>query len=87
MWRVNRWALLSDCEFLLDAAAVGTGYVDAGYADVGGDGLAGLDGEAGDGQASCIDDADISSAVQRRRDVEAVRTDGEEQVALAEVVA
>ena len=69
---------LSYCELLLDATAVGTNYVDSGYGDIGVDGLARLDGEVGDGQATGIDDADVSSMVQGRRDVEAMRMNGEE---------
>ena len=85
--RGNRWALLSYCELLLDATAVGTNHIDTCYTDVGADGLARLDGEVGDGQATGIDDADVGSMVQGRRDVEAMRMNGEEQVALTEVVA
>ncbi len=84
---VNRWVQLSYCELLLDAASVSADYVDTGYTDIGTDGLARLDGEAGDGQTTGIDDADVSSMVQGRRDVKTMRTNGEEQVALAEVVA
>ena len=76
--RVNRWELLSYCELLLDAGAVGTNHIDTSYTHVGADGLARLDGEVGDGQATGIDDADVSSMVQGRRDVEAMRMNGEE---------
>ena len=84
---MNRWELLSYCELLLDAASVGADYIDTCYTDIGVDGLARLDGEVGDGQTTGIDDADVSRMVQGRRDVEAMRMNGEEQVALAEVVA
>ena len=84
---MNRWVQLSYCDFLLDAASVSADYVDTGYTDIGTDGLARLDDEAGDGQTTGIDDADLSSTVQGRRDVEAMRMNGEEQVALTEAVA
>ena len=43
---MNRWELLSYCELLLDAGAVGTNHIDTSYTDVGADGLARLDSEA-----------------------------------------
>ena len=56
--------VLLDCDFLLIPAASGMDDVDASNTDIGVDGLAGLDVEAGDGESAYVDNVDIGTAME-----------------------